>query len=413
MAARFVLNPVAAFCLVACVSFSHAQWVKTNGPDSVRAFTDGWVTLEEGARARALFAGTNNGVFRSLDDGDTWVATNEGLTSLHVRSLRIYRDTILAATEGGGLFRSGNGGISWTSANTGLTNLNTHSISLIEAMYVGTASGGVFKTPDRGMSWDSIGVGSTRATVTSVEHYLNALYVGTSGDGVFSSADDGTTWSATNTGLANLTVNAMLNDASYLYAATGEGVYALRFNIMSPGWRQEDFGVAVPPPVNALASPLITTDIPVHILAGTQGSGVYLLNPHTATWTMFNAGLTDLDVHTVYATATVTYIATNGGVWRRATSEVMEHTSVRGSAHGEGSTFRVHDRVVAFGLDRPARVTLTAFAMDGREVTVLMARTLPSGRHSLHVDEEALPSGLYVYRLRIGGRVESRRVLVY
>src|SRR5690606_41720875 len=57
--------------------------------------------------------------------GDTWVAASEGLTSLHVRSLRTYRDTILAATEGGGLFRSANGGISWTPANTGLTNLNT------------------------------------------------------------------------------------------------------------------------------------------------------------------------------------------------------------------------------------------------------------------------------------------------
>jgi photosystem II stability/assembly factor-like uncharacterized protein len=161
---------------------SHAQWVKTGVPDSVRALTYGRVALEGGGTAVALFAGTISGVYRSTDNGMNWVAVNGGLTNTSVRALAIFRDTIFAGTVGGGIFRSVNGGTNWIALNTGLTNLNVRAILIYGTeFYLGTAGGGVFRSTNRGANWTAISIGSTGTAVNALEFYSGTLYAGTGG----------------------------------------------------------------------------------------------------------------------------------------------------------------------------------------------------------------------------------------
>jgi hypothetical protein len=54
-----------------------------------------------------LYAGTDNGVFRSIDGGASWIAVNSGLTSLGINSLAIdprNPSTVFPGTSGGGVF---------------------------------------------------------------------------------------------------------------------------------------------------------------------------------------------------------------------------------------------------------------------------------------------------------------------
>jgi hypothetical protein len=66
---------------------------------------------------------------------------------------------------------------------------------------------------------------------------------------------------------------------------------------------------------------------------------------------------------------------------------------------------------VSFSLERPARVALRAFALDGRTVATLASGALPAGRHSrtLRLDGAA-PSGTYILRLNVDGREAMQRV---
>lgn len=74
------------------------------------------LVLEPG-NGQHLYMGTSTGIFQSRDGGQTWKATNEGLANLNIRAIAMDpRDSrvLYAGTNGSGLFRSQNGGESWT-----------------------------------------------------------------------------------------------------------------------------------------------------------------------------------------------------------------------------------------------------------------------------------------------------------
>ncbi len=63
---------------------------------------------------------------------------------------------------------------------------------------------------------------------------------------------------------------------------------------------------------------------------------------------------------------------------------------------------------IRFSLDRAAEVRLRVFDVLGREVARLVDETREAGAHSVRFGGEALPAGLYVYRLEAGGRTLTR-----
>jgi len=56
-----------------------------------------------------------------------------------------------------------------------------------------------------------------------------------------------------------------------------------------------------------------------------------------------------------------------------------------------------------FTLPEEAHVRLTVYDVLGREIMVLVDGTRLAGTHEAHFDGSRLPSGIYVYRLRVTG----------
>jgi hypothetical protein len=67
---------------------------------------------------------------------------------------------------------------------------------------------------------------------------------------------------------------------------------------------------------------------------------------------------------------------------------------------------------LTFALDGASDVRLAVYDVRGREVALLLDGRLDAGPHEAVFDASALPSGVYVYRLRAGGRVETGRLSV-
>ena len=68
------------------------------------------------ARERVILAGTENGIFRSEDEGQTWKEASNGLTTRHVRWVAFHTDDselVLAGTEPANIFISHDSGDSW------------------------------------------------------------------------------------------------------------------------------------------------------------------------------------------------------------------------------------------------------------------------------------------------------------
>jgi photosystem II stability/assembly factor-like uncharacterized protein len=155
------------------------------------------------------YAGTSAGVFKTTNNGDTWVNASLGITMPTIMALAKNTDgtQLFAGTFNGGMFRSTDGGASWIAINTGLTNLEIRSLAYDDsgsnALIVGT-NNGLFVTLDGGASYtrltDPLGAGVQPSIDTIlVEDFLRgSLYISYLGR-VFRSVDSGQTWTELST----------------------------------------------------------------------------------------------------------------------------------------------------------------------------------------------------------------------
>ena len=102
-----------------------------------------------------IFAGTRSqfgvggGIFRSIDNGDTWTEQNSGFTAIDVNSLAIDSSGKIFAGAAGGAFQSTNDGDDWDDISSGLIPVggNVWTVAIdAEGALAGTAGGGVFRS---------------------------------------------------------------------------------------------------------------------------------------------------------------------------------------------------------------------------------------------------------------------------
>ncbi|RIE11789.1 hypothetical protein SMC3_08350 [Candidatus Cryosericum hinesii] len=199
-----------------------------------------------------LYAGTGRGLFRSADGGTTWTAVNTGLTKhtatgtsiipLNALAIDPAAPATLYAGTDEGVFRSTDSGNDWTAVNVGLTNPCVVTVLAIDPLaptnlYAGTEDM-VFCSTDSGNTW----IAATACPTSTIHptrtiylscllvdpHTPSTLYAGTP-LGVFRSMDSGSTWATVNIGLTSIDVWALaINplDPTVLYAGTyGGGVF--------------------------------------------------------------------------------------------------------------------------------------------------------------------------------------------
>ena len=154
----------------------------------------------------------SGGIFKSLDGGASWFASDAGLPHKFVAALAIGRrepSTLYAGSFGDGLFRSVDGGGSWKAVNTGLprttagclyidpqaptTRYMVTSINL-GSSYVSTLQ----KSLDRGDHWSV--VGPIPGCVTFDPQSPTTMYR-TGSHEVYKSTDGGVTWRSFGIGL--------------------------------------------------------------------------------------------------------------------------------------------------------------------------------------------------------------------
>jgi|GEM_PF-1202910 len=239
--------------------------------------------------AGTVFAGTDGGLFKSVDFGETWKIAGHGLPASGITALvRASRAGILwAAVAGRGTFFSPNGGTIWKSTAkqpAGAGAVTSLAISPdARTAWAGTAAKGVSRTTDAGAHWSAVAL-RTGASVTSLALGGSTLYAGlhtSSFDvagrdpgGVVASNDSGNTWQLRNRGLAGLIVDMAIDprDPKDLWATTSlQGVF--RSPVGGLDW---DF---VPrPPVQITADPL--TRSLFSAVFSEDGSALYVVAGH-------------------------------------------------------------------------------------------------------------------------------------
>jgi len=143
------------FLLLVFTHFSKAQsqinWEKVNGPN------EGVTALAVASNNEIYLGTTNFGVFRSSDEGSTWVNFSQGLGDSLIRGIAVSsEDEIFAGTGAHGIYRYSQG--SWTPANDGLPGNSSlvwaFASGLAGDMYMISVADDIYKWD--GNSWISI-----------------------------------------------------------------------------------------------------------------------------------------------------------------------------------------------------------------------------------------------------------------
>jgi len=167
-------------------------WVQTSFPDTMAALVLAINTAGD------VFAGTGFGVFRSTDNGEIWTETNSGFADLGfppvILSLAVdpVGGDIFAATDIDGVYRSTDNGDSWVRTGLTIPTIETPVINSRGEIFAGSGSyfnvepEGVFYSKDNGNSWTQInsGLTDTNVLILTVDS-SGYVFAGTWASGVF------------------------------------------------------------------------------------------------------------------------------------------------------------------------------------------------------------------------------------
>ncbi len=356
-----------------------------------------------------LFAGIENSVFLATDSGRSWIVTDSGLPNAQVDVLAVSGSNILAGTDGYGVFRSTNNGASWSSSNKGL--ITSGDAYVVESfavrgaeLFAGTYGYGVFHSSDTGVNWTSGGV--QWAAVLSLAFMGGELFAG-SDAGIFRSTDNDSSWKAVYGGYTSgPTCTSLGAIGTYLFAGfENDGIFLTTND--GGDWSRRDSGLGDHLTVRTFAV------VGTKIFAATP-SGVFLSTDSGLSWNSVNAGLTQLDVQSLYLSGNDLIAGTFlAGVWRRSLSEMISPPSAVAEAQPSKQDIRSYPNPfsqsteIAFVTEAAGYADVSVMNLLGAEVAHLFSGTLGAGEHSFAWNPTGLPDGAYECLVRLNGQVEK------
>lgn len=158
------------------------------------------------AQDKTLFIRVDDQLKRSNDKGHTWKNLVNGLDLIYpISSIAIspsYKQdkAVYLSSKGDGIYRSTDQGDSWIKVNSGLNNLNVNFVHFVSSaakqILLATCSdGSVYKTVDGGRHWDQILNKIGFSAIASLpDLFGNFIIAGTSTGSLYLSEDGGETW---------------------------------------------------------------------------------------------------------------------------------------------------------------------------------------------------------------------------
>lgn len=343
-----------------------AQWTKTNGTVGGMAT----VLLNNGTNT---YAGVNGGgVYRTNSVFGTWTQASTGLrgNSLNPTAILASGTTLWLGTQDG-LFRSGDEGGTWTASGASVFSgvkinkiaadgadlfvaTDVRNLSTIDTVEMPSEC--LYRSSDNGATWTAISsalpkhVGESFSVVVVKTTFDTRLYALSNRAGVQVSTDAGKTWNSFNQGLTGyafrLEVLDMLPDGGTLYLCNRDGVYSRRIALTptqpeSAAWQAVNSGGLKGQTVNAITK---TGDA---LFVGTEASGAYRSMDGGTTWTSVSAGLTNLSVLSLASAGTTLLLGTEGaGIFTSPRTDVAWEQASAGIVSGQVLSLSVLNNTV-------------------------------------------------------------------
>ncbi|MEW5800290.1 MAG: T9SS type A sorting domain-containing protein [Bacteroidota bacterium] len=366
------------------------------------------------SRKGTLFAATSTGLFVSYNGGaEFFQVTLPAASPQYTYSFAPIGDSLFVST-GQGVFVSTANDTIWTKVNASPTSGYFYSFKGI--LFVDNM--GISRSSNRGQTWQPVASipvsftgGEFAATVSKISYGM--------GNGIYLSTDRGINWIQSNSGLGKdtnivslcafngtLIASATTNptDSNIIYQSTDEG----------STWQR-----IAKQPVSGMLRSLYEAGSSIF---GEAYGKLYRSTNGGATWLNVNSGLSTsiTGISSFTIVSDTLYAGTTVGVWKRPLSD-FGITDVRAQHDQFPVQFSLSQNypnpfnpttAIRFQTPEASHVTLKIFDMLGREITTLLNENKSPGTYTVNFDAKNLSSGMYLYQLRAGEKVETRRMIL-
>lgn len=368
------------------------------------------------SRKGTLFAATSSGLFVSYNGGTTFYqASLPAATPQYTYSFASIGDSLFISTGQGALVSTTNDTV-WTKVNASPTSGYLYSYKGI--LFVDNS--GINRSSNRGQTWQpvtNIPSSFQAGEFTAIGSKL--LYVSAYGNGIYVSTDAGINWTQSNSGLGKDTsivslcsMNGTLiastttnpTDSNIIYQSIDEG----------STWQR-----IAKQPVSGMLRSLYVAGSSIF---GEAYGKLYRSTNGGSMWLNVNSGLsTSISGISSFAIVSDTlYAGTTVGVWKRPLSD-FGITDVRRAGNGVPEQYSLSQNYpnpfnptthLQFSISNFQFVTLKVYDLLGREAATLVNETKSPGAYEVNFDAKNLSSGVYLYQLRAGTHVETRRMVL-
>lgn len=425
-------------------SLTSAQWIQAENPENIRLGVGGFGivgdTIFTGSALTAGFDSDPKALYKSGDNGQSWALSNPQ-SGFRNEGISFYSLTALES----GLYLSRNrelnistdGGLNWVKSGvfpSGDESIPKHFVQLGDIV-VGAAEGdtnggsdGVFRKTGDG-EWQPANEGLPEAQNDRLEtpQIFDLKLSGdrillTAGSEVFFSDDTAKTWTRFTGFGTYISQLAVGNDlvigtgfrslSSYLYKSTDNGTTFERLDSPS-GFR---------PGVNKLH--FSDGYFYAAINANFDGEGGVYISEDGENWSLLglqNARVTNINSTEEKIIVTVqNWINTDSlrGVWSYPKAAVIVTSS---ELEEKPHAFNLYQNYpnpfnpstsIQFEMKEAALAQLDVYNMLGQKITTLVNGFKSSGSHTVNFDASNLSSGIYIYRLQIGGSIQVRKMML-
>ncbi|MGB2867532.1 MAG: T9SS type A sorting domain-containing protein [Bacteroidota bacterium] len=405
--------------LVLFCSFGNAQWARVSDvPASSRVYTLFAVN-------DTLYAGTDSLMYFRANAGTQWTSHASPVTGPDAIScMAKTKNVLMAGTFKGGIFTSTDEGASWQAFDAGLSGLGSMDIGGIvmlgDSLMAGTLGAGVFVTAnDLTHPWSSLSDSLAPYQGENVFKILglgNVVLASAGSNGYMFRYTNAEPWwnpvPLSTPRHVGLTVSGIASSASTVVAGTSSGVY----RSTDEGLSWNTASVSFPPQTTSIL--LMRHGGTFFMLANTLASPSLLISQDEGVTWQPQGSLPVPFVHSLTVVAETLYLGTTAGLWSAPLSGVVAgvegKTTLPPAFHlGQSypNPFNPSTRI-PFSVESQGVVSLKVYDLLGREVKTLVDEYLQPGDYERTFDASGFAGGVYLYRLRSTGFLETRRVLL-
>ncbi len=404
------------------------NWVRYEGTLTIQAFSE----IHFSSPLVGMISGNGGSIFRTTDGGITWNPKPIPGVTAGLNGIYMTDDNTAYVTGGLHVYKTTDGGDSWNQLTTGNTVSPTSAIYFrnpqVGYLIGGSGTSGtgfIYKTTDAGQTWVNKSFPYVGNMLYTAAFRSDSDYVVTGfGGGLFHTSNDGVSWKQLNLGIPNA-VNAQVLGAHWItpdtLLLTGSNSTIILKVLFDP---------IVPVELASFTSSIDGNNVTLHWITATEtnnkGFSIERSLINSNVWSTIadlpGAGTT---------TNQTSYSYTDGNLKSGTYLYRLKQTDYDGTLSyynltqqveiGRPAEFALYQNYpnpfnpetkISFSLPSSEIVTIKLYDITGAEIRTLINSKLEAGFHTLTLQAENLPSGLYLYSMQAGSFSASKKLML-